>query len=254
MRVYTFLHPAGLARSPLRNQQIYTGVKVEGPFQAYKNEKRCFPALGSVLTFLAQVPYGWKQQALLTTITVLDDRISSRSLLMKQLLRPPCERVTRRATTQGPIRCKRELTQNSLAGNPKRLRPNCLSTAGPTAQTTPLLRVAQKPWSGHPWCGRPADYLPSGTLGQWPPATVQWWTSLKGGDPKTDQASKGADSELPGWQPKETASQLPQGKGTLEPAWVVSLHKREGAQGPQCAKQRLTAMLLRLFQLADGEG
>ena len=56
------------------------------------------------------------------------------------------------------------------------------------------------------------------------------------GDPKTDQASKGSDSDLAGWQPKETASQLPQGKGTLELAWVVSLHKREGAQGPQCAK------------------
>ena len=45
---------------------------------------------------------------------------------------------------------------------------------------------------------------------------------------------KGADSELPGWQPKETASQLPQERGTLETAWVASVRKREGAQRPRC--------------------
>ena len=32
---------------------------------------------------------------------------------------------------------------------------------------------------------------------------VQWRTVRKGGVPKTDQATKGADSKLPGWQPKE---------------------------------------------------
>ena len=31
----------------------------------------------------------------------------------------------------------------------------------------------------------------------------------KGDDPKTDEMTKGADSNLSGWQPKETASQLP---------------------------------------------
>ena len=45
----------------------------------------------------------------------------------------------------------------------------------------------------------------------------------------TDQLRKGADSNLPGWQPKETASQLPQGRGTLETAWVASVHTRRGA-------------------------
>ena len=35
---------------------------------------------------------------------LLDDRVSSLSLLMKQMLHPRCERVARRATTQGPIR------------------------------------------------------------------------------------------------------------------------------------------------------
>ena len=46
--------------------------------------------------------------------------------------------------------------------------------------------------------------------------------------PKPTTCQKGADSELPGWQPKETASQLPQERGTLETAWVASLHEREG--------------------------
>ena len=67
----------------------------------------------------------------------------------------------------------------------------------------------QKPWCGHPSCGRPAGYLPSGTVGQWPLVTGQWWNVLKGGDAGTDHMTKGADSELPGWQRKETASQLP---------------------------------------------
>ena len=67
-------------------------------------------------------------------------------------------------------------------------------------------RVSQKPWGGHHSCGRPAAYLSSGTVLQCSPVTGQWWTRQKGGDPKTDQVTQGADSELPGWQPKETAS------------------------------------------------
>ena len=82
---------------------------------------------------------------------------------------PRWQRVTRRATTQGPIRQKRGLTQNSRAGNPKRCDLltakagyDCFINATP-------LRNAQKPCGGHPWCGRHAD-LPAGTVGQWPPA------------------------------------------------------------------------------------
>ena len=83
------------------------------------------------------------------------------------------------------------------------------------AEKTLPLCDAQKPWGGHPLCGTPADYLPSGTAGQWLPATGQWWNERKGGDPKTDQVTQGADSKLPGWQPKENATQLPQQGGKL---------------------------------------
>ena len=65
----------------------------------------------------------------------------------------------------------------------------------------------------------------------------------EGGDPETDVVTQEADSELPGCQSKEKAAQLPQKRGTLETAWVASVHKkggvpetplreREGTQGP----------------------
>ena len=41
---------------------------------------------------LPRFRHGWKHQALLTTIALLDDRVSSLSLLMKQMLHPRCER------------------------------------------------------------------------------------------------------------------------------------------------------------------
>ena len=35
------------------------------------------------------------------------------------------------------------------------------------------------------------------------PTLEESYLSKKGDDPRTDQVEKGADSELPGWQPKE---------------------------------------------------
>ena len=49
---------------------------------------------------------------------LLDDRVSSLSLLMKQMLHPRCERVTRRATTQKPI-IERGVDSNLLGWQPK---------------------------------------------------------------------------------------------------------------------------------------
>ena len=60
------------------------------------------------------------------------------------------------------------VTQISRPGNPRRQLSNC--QAGPTASSTPPLLKAQMPWGGHPLCGRPAGYLPPGTVGQWLPA------------------------------------------------------------------------------------
>ena len=79
---------------------------------------------------------------------------------------------------------------------------------------------------------RPADYLPPGTVGQWPPVTGQWWVEQQGCDPGTGYATMGADSKLPGWQPEENATQLPRKRGTLEPAWV--LHQGEASKTPVC--------------------
>ena len=79
-------------------------------------------------------------------------------------------RVTsaRRATTRGPIRQKRGLTQNSRAGNPKRCDLNCQSRADCFINATPLRRPEAVGWA--PLVGKPADYLPSWTVGQWLPA------------------------------------------------------------------------------------
>ena len=60
---------------------------------------------------------------------------------------------------------------------------------------------------GTPRVCRPADYLPSGTVGQWPPATGQWWNERRGGDPKTDRATQR------GGDPKTDQ----RGEGTREP-------------------------------------
>ena len=55
---------------------------------------------------------------------------------------------------------------------------------------------------GTPRVCRPADYLPSGTVGQWPPATGQWWNERRGGDPTTDQATKGLTQNSRAGNPK----------------------------------------------------
>ena len=54
-----------------------------------------------------------------------------------------------------------------------------------------------------PLVGRPADYLPWGTVGQWLPAPGNGGPSERGGDPRTDQVKKGT-TRTPGWQPEET--------------------------------------------------
>ena len=111
------------------------------------------------------------------------------------------------------------------AGIPKRLRPNC-QCMSPRSRGVGTLRVC-----------RPADYLPPGTVGQWPPVTGQWWVEQQGCDPGTGYATMGTVSKLPGWQPEENAAQLPRKRGTLKTqrGWHQCT-KREGAQGPQCTK------------------
>ena len=125
---------------------------------------------------------------------------------------------------------RKGLTQNSRAGNPKRLLPNCQSRAVCSIDATPSSRPG-----GHPRCGRPADYLPPGAVGQWPPATKQRWIVPKGGDPRTGHLTKGT-TRTPDWHPEEKAAHLPQ-RGTLGiaprgGAPKTPLREREGTQGP----------------------
>ena len=82
---------------------------------------------------------------------------------------------------------------------------------------------------------RVAGPLTSGTVGQWPPATGQWWNERRGGDPKTDQVTQGADSALAGWQPKETASQLLQQGGTQISVGGITAQSGRTAKNPGVA-------------------
>ena len=85
---------------------------------------------------------------------------------------------------------------------------------------------------------KPADYLPSGTVGQWPPATGQWWNERRGGDPRTDHATqRGLTHNSRTGNPKRLRSNCHSSLLVLsKTAWVAQ--NREGAQGPQCAKGR----------------
>ena len=75
---------------------------------------------------------------------------------------------------------------------------------------------------------RPAGYLPPRTVGQWTPATLQWRTVDKGGDPKTNQEGT---TRTPGWHPEEKESDPTARRGTLKPGWSASTHS-EG-KGPE---------------------
>ena len=62
---------------------------------------------------------------------------------------------------------------------------------------------------GTPRVGRPADYLPSGTVGQWPPATGQWWNERRGRRPKNRPVRhKGAATQKPTSERRNSRSNL----------------------------------------------
>ena len=131
-------------------------------------------------------------------------------------------------------RWKRGLTQNFRAGNPKRHLPNCQSRAGCFINATPSRRPEAVRWA--PLVGRPADYLPSGTVGQWLPAPCNGGPNQRAAtlEPTTRLRRRlGPRAGIPKrLHPNCHSSQ----RGTLEPAWA--LHTREGAQRPQCVKGR----------------
>ena len=77
---------------------------------------------------------------------------------------------------------------------------------------------------GTPRVCRPADYLPPGTVGQWPPATGQWWNERRGGDPKTDRATQRGGDPKTDQRKEELSKQLGcEGKGPENPGVVAPL-------------------------------
>ena len=64
-------------------------------------------------------------------------------------------------------------------------------------------------------------------MGQWPPATGQWWTVLKGRRPWNRPSEEGDDSD-PVLASQRDCDLTATTRGTLEPAWV--LHQGDGPQ------------------------
>ena len=91
-------------------------------------------------------------------------------LRMLSLAVPRWKRVTE---GRRPKIIERGLTSPGLATQRDRI---LTAKQGRLLHQRHSLIEAQMPWGGHPLCGRPAGYLPPGTVGQWPPATIQWRT------------------------------------------------------------------------------
>ena len=86
------------------------------------------------------------------------------------------------------------------------------------------------PWSGHPLCGRPAGYLPPGTVGQWPPAPCSGGPS-QGRRPENRPRGDDSDPGLASRRESDLGNCHATDRGTLEPAWAASTHS-EG-KGPE---------------------
>ena len=92
-----------------------------------------------------------------------------------------------------------------------------------------------------------AQMAPSGVIPHWrspcplhlhqgPSVTLQE-SNQKGDDPRTDQLRKEADSELPGWQPKETASQLPhESRASARSTPLLRVAQKPWSGHPRCGR------------------
>ena len=60
------------------------------------------------------------------------------------------------------------------------------------------------PWGGHPWLGRPADYLPPGTVGQWLPAPCNGGPSARAATLEPTRRQRGLTQNSRAGNPKRT--------------------------------------------------
>ena len=158
-------------------------------------QERSPARLGEVLTVLAHRHAG---------VFLLLSEVPSRNSVAGS---PTLEESNLRQKGDDPRTDQRKGVHSYLPGWHPKETASKLPSRARLLESTPL-RVAQKPWCGHPRCGRPADYLPSGTVSQWPPATLQWRTEQKGGNPKTGHPTK-ETTRTAGWHPEEKEAQLP---------------------------------------------
>ena len=136
--------------------------------------------------------------------------------------RSTLEESYRRATTQEPIMNGGSLVSPGLAT--QRVR-------GLTAI------VPRNPdavgW--HPWLDRPADYLPSGTVGQWPPVPCNGGPSTRAATRKPTMQPRGLTQNSRAGNPKRTNSHQTEYSRT---SVDCSARTGTGAQRPHCPKGR----------------
>ena len=189
------------------------------------------PALGEVLTVLAQ-------DLQVTLLSGTPPLLSCVVQSSNRELHPRCKRVTsarKKGDDPKTDHTSKGVDSNLLGWQPKEKRPNCRTTAGPTAKTTPPLSDAQKPWTGHPWSDGSAGYLPSGTVDQWYTVLWQWRNERRGGDPKTDPVAQGVTQNSPAGNPKRSQEKevLSNQRGRHGPKTPVSMER--GPKNPGVA-------------------
>ena len=98
---------------------------------------------------------------------------------------------------------------------------------------TPARRPEAVGWA--PLVGRPADYLPSGTVGQWLPAPCNGGTCRRGATLEPTKRRRELTHYSRSGNPRRPRPNCHK-KENSRTAWVASVHRREGAQEPRCAR------------------
>ena len=128
----------------------------------------------------------------------------------------------------------RKGADSELQGRPSQRRqlPNCQSRAVCSINATPTLRPEAVVCVAGPLTTSLRGLWVSGLL---PPDSGGLFP--KGGDPRTGYPTKGTDSELLGWRPKEKAAQLPQKKRySRNSVGGISALEGRGTQKSRCVK------------------
>ena len=87
-----------------------------------------------------------------------------------------------------------------------------------------------------PLVGRPAHYLPSGTVGQWLPAPCNGGTCARAATLEPTKRRRGLTQNSRAGNPKRPRPNCHKKENSRNSVGSISAQKREGAQEPRCAR------------------